>query len=60
VVMKEAFIRAALEALRDFGYRSLSEDRVRTAYEKVVGRGEKPADVIEMWVKDLWEKYGGR
>jgi len=55
MIMKESFIKAALQTSRDFGYRSPSEERVRLSYEKVIEWKEKPENVIDMWVKDLWE-----
>jgi len=56
-IMKESFIKAALQALRDFGYRSLTEERVKLSYERVIEKREKPQNVIDMWVKSFWEKY---
>jgi len=57
MIMKELFIKAALQALKDYGYRNLSEERVRSSFERVIEQQRKPENVIDMWVKDFWEKY---
>lgn len=50
---KQEFIKAELKDLRG-SYPSLTEQRVREAFEKVAERDEQPANVIEMFIQRHW------
>lgn len=55
--LTDASVKSITRSLRDFGYTSLSEQEVREAADRVLA-GEKPTDIIAMFVADMIRKAG--
>jgi uncharacterized protein with PIN domain len=57
IILLDAQLLAMAKALRDFGYPTVSVEEVRIASETAL-RGEKPADVIGMFVEGFLRDAG--